>query len=186
MPHPPTLYTYMPHPPSIRVCHTHPLYMYATPTLYTYMPHPLSIHICHTHPLSIVYATPTSAPILNPSHCHASSIVSPDRPVCTVSFSTDGLQVFGGSDDFTLSYWNLAEEKLTDTFSGHTDYIRCSSPLPSTNNIYCSGSFDHKLRLWDVRSRECTAVFDHGAPVECILPFPNGTAVITSGRFVLS
>ena len=99
-----------------------------------------------------------------------------------MDFSTDGLKVFSGSDDCTVMHWDMAEGKMAATLTAHQDYVRCGATVPSTDSLYLSGSYDHSVRLWDTRSGSCTAVMDHGAPVECLLPFASGAAALSAGE----
>ena len=104
------------------------------------------------------------------------------RAVHTVDFSCDGLKVFSGSDDRTVVYWDMAEGRPASTLIGHQDYVRCGAVVPSTDSLFLSGSYDHTVRLWDTRSGNCVAVMDHGAPVECLLPFASGAAALSAGE----
>lgn len=44
-----------------------------------------------------------------------------------------------------------------------------------------SGSYDHTLRLWDLRAGTTILTMDHGAPVEAILMFPSGGTCLSAG-----
>ena len=76
----------------------------------------------------------------------------------------------------------MAEGKPVATLTGHHDYVRCGAAVPSADSLYLSGSYDHSVRLWDMRSGICTTVMDHGAPVECLLPFASGAALLSAGE----
>ena len=44
-----------------------------------------------------------------------------------------------------------------------------------------TASYDHTIRIWDVRSGQCTLTINHGSPVEALLVFPGTTAIISAG-----
>ena len=45
-----------------------------------------------------------------------------------------------------------------------------------------SGSYDHWLKAWDLRSQGSILSMDHGAPVECVQIFPTGGICISAGK----
>jgi U3 small nucleolar RNA-associated protein 15 len=107
------------------------------------------------------------------------------KAVHSVDFSADGYNVVSGSDDCSLVVWDMAQEEPLTSFTGHRDYVRCCVAHPTSKSLFLSGSYDHTLKLWDAQSGECVATMDHGAPVECVLPFSNGTSVVSSGGNVI-
>ena len=44
-----------------------------------------------------------------------------------------------------------------------------------------SGSYDHSVRIWDLRTKKSSFKLDHSAPVEAILVFPTGSTCLTAG-----
>ena len=44
-----------------------------------------------------------------------------------------------------------------------------------------TGSYDHTVRGWDLRSGDSAFKLNHGAPVEAILVFPSGGTCLTAG-----
>ena len=61
------------------------------------------------------------------------------------------------------------------------DYIRSLSTNISSTKMVLSGSYDHTIRVWDMRSNSTQMELDHGAPVESILVFPTGGSCISAG-----
>ena len=53
---------------------------------------------------------------------------------------------------------------------------------PASGDLVLSGSYDHTLRLWDLRSQSAILELDHGAPVEAILMFPSGGTCLSAGE----
>lgn len=53
--------------------------------------------------------------------------------------------------------------------------------LSSNQDLVLSGSYDHSVSLWDLRTGTTIMTCDHGAPVETTLVFPSGAACLTAG-----
>jgi len=96
-------------------------------------------------------------------------------------FSRDNLTVMSGSDDMTLRAWDLMTAQQLSSMTGHKDYIRAGCIHPSTPDIWASGSYDHTVKLWDMRSNTETTTLNHGAPVEDLLIFPSGGILVSAG-----
>jgi U3 small nucleolar RNA-associated protein 15 len=68
------------------------------------------------------------------------------------------------------------------TFSGHTDYVRSGSFLPSSPHQILTGSYDSTVKLWDTRTGNAEMTMAHdGYAVEAVLPYPSGGMVLSAG-----
>lgn len=89
------------------------------------------------------------------------------------------------SDDATVRLWDLATASPTSAFTGHDDYVRAGSFVPTSPHLVLSGSYDRTLKLWDTRaspdSGSAVWTADHGYPVESVLVHPSGTLAISAG-----
>ncbi|XP_077248135.1 transducin family protein / WD-40 repeat family protein [Tasmannia lanceolata] len=110
------------------------------------------------------------------------------RPVRIVKYpaGNDKLHLFSGGDDALLKYWDVAGETQILSFQAHKDYIRSGSPSPVTDELFATGSYDHNVKVWDVRvsnskSDSCVMEFNHGKPVEDVLFLPSGGLIATAG-----
>lgn len=65
--------------------------------------------------------------------------------------------------------------------TGHGDYIRAGAASPASQDLWATGSYDHAVKLWDVRSGDCSMTLDHGAPVEDVVFLPSGTLAVSAG-----
>ena len=119
-------------------------------------------------------------------------------PVQSALWSRDGTRVFSCSDDATVRLWELSTGAQVSAFSGHGDYIRCAAASPASEQVWASGSYDHTVRLWDMRQggggpsssssssatkrkSPCALMVDHGKPVESVLFMPGGGVMLTAG-----
>ena len=75
--------------------------------------------------------------------------------VRVTKFRSDNLQVVSGGDDKTLRVWDMPSDKQISLLSGHTDYIRSAMESPTDPNLWITGSYDHSIRYWDLRSNVC-------------------------------
>lgn len=108
------------------------------------------------------------------------------RPVHVTKFSpTNSTQLMSCSDDTTVRLWDIPTETALNTFTGHTDYVRSGSFSTDNPNVLYSGSYDATIRVWDARVSEGGGQvmrMKHGSsPVTDVVPFPQGTMLVTSG-----
>lgn len=69
-------------------------------------------------------------------------------------------------------------------FHGHKDYVRCGDSSPVNSDTFVTGSYDHLVKLWDVRVRDSSKSamdFNHGCPVEDVVFLPSGGIIATAG-----
>ncbi|XP_057426874.1 protein SLOW WALKER 1 [Lotus japonicus] len=108
------------------------------------------------------------------------------RPVRFVHFPVhDKLHLISAGDDSLVKYWDYAEQKPVLEFRGHKDYVRCGDSSPVNGDTFLTGSYDHLVKLWDVRVRDSNSTaamqVNHGAPVEDVIFLPSGGMFATAG-----
>ncbi|KAL4095407.1 hypothetical protein PRIC1_008781 [Phytophthora ramorum] len=101
-------------------------------------------------------------------------------------FSADNVHVISCSDDKTARYWDLPTGKPLALLGEHSDYVRSSAASPSSQNVWVTGSYDHTVKLWDLRTSDqtvskSTMSLDHGAPVETCMIMPGGSLMLSAG-----
>eukprot|EP00123_Amoebidium_parasiticum_P010908 comp20402_c0_seq1/m.25821 comp20402_c0_seq1/g.25821 ORF comp20402_c0_seq1/g.25821 comp20402_c0_seq1/m.25821 type:complete len:495 (-) comp20402_c0_seq1:402-1886(-) len=102
------------------------------------------------------------------------------RPVHVARFVGDQ-HVMTCADDTTVRQWDVPSQAEVTCLKGHTDYVRTGVVNPASNDLWLTGSYDHTVKLWDLRSGECTMNLDHGAPVESVLMLPTGGLALSAG-----
>ena len=75
--------------------------------------------------------------------------------------------------------------KIKDIFLIFKDYVRKVVFSPSSSDLVLSGSYDHRLKLWDLRTGTAVCECDHGHPIETLLVFPSGGMGMTAGGNVV-
>jgi U3 small nucleolar RNA-associated protein 15 len=75
-------------------------------------------------------------------------------PVHSAMFSPGNLHVLTTSDDKSVKLWDLTSNNPLMTFAGHKDYVRSCAASNDSSDIWFTGSYDHSIRGWDVRSSE--------------------------------
>ncbi|XP_033634778.1 U3 small nucleolar RNA-associated protein 15 homolog [Asterias rubens] len=104
-----------------------------------------------------------------------------DGPVHVTRFGTDNFHIMSCSDDKSVRCWDIPSEKAVKQYDEHTDYVRCGVVSAASKDIWLTGSYDHKVKLFDLRSKASVMTLDHGHPVESVLMFPGGGMFLSSG-----
>ncbi|KAK4281109.1 hypothetical protein QN277_012641 [Acacia crassicarpa] len=106
------------------------------------------------------------------------------RPVYYVQFPLlDKLHLISGGDDALVKYWDVAGQTPISELRGHKDYVRCGDSSPINTDIFVTGSYDHTVKLWDMRVADRKSVMEvhHGKPVEDVIFLPSGGLIATAG-----
>ena len=86
------------------------------------------------------------------------------------------------SDDTTVRCWDLATtDNSLLTMRGHADYVRVGGISRVDPSLWFTGSYDHLVKLWDIRSGDCVQSMCHGSPLEFLLVHPSGGICFTAG-----
>jgi U3 small nucleolar RNA-associated protein 15 len=85
------------------------------------------------------------------------------------------------SDDKTINLYDIPSQSRIASFTGHDDYIRAGFASLSDANLFATGSYDHTVKLWDKRVQNSVMSYNHKAPVESVLMFPNNNMVLSAG-----
>ncbi|XP_022728312.1 protein SLOW WALKER 1-like [Durio zibethinus] len=106
------------------------------------------------------------------------------RPVRFVKYPVlDKLHLLSGGDDAVVKFWDVAGESLVLDLMGHKDYVRCGDCSPVSADMFITGSYDHTVKVWDVRVENSRSVLEvnHGKPVEDVIYLPSGGLIATAG-----
>nr|WP_263971570.1 NB-ARC domain-containing protein [Leptolyngbya ohadii] len=121
--------------------------------------------------------------------------------VFSVAFSSDGNTLASGSMDRVVKLWSVAKRCCFRTFSGHKNVIWSVAVFPqpvepvqtfdeildstnarsphSSNAVVATGSFDGKIRLWDILDGQCFCTMSHLGEVLALALSPDGTTLIS-------
>ncbi|XP_068694302.1 U3 small nucleolar RNA-associated protein 15 homolog [Montipora foliosa] len=100
-------------------------------------------------------------------------------------FLCDDLHAVSGSDDKVVQCWDIATGQSLVAFNDHQDYVRCGITSQNSKDIFITGSYDHCLKVWDLRSQGSVLSMNHGSPVECVTIFPSGGICISAGSNII-
>uniref|UniRef100_A0A8C5GXV6 U3 small nucleolar RNA-associated protein 15 homolog n=1 Tax=Gouania willdenowi TaxID=441366 RepID=A0A8C5GXV6_GOUWI len=107
------------------------------------------------------------------------------KAVHLTDFTSDRYQIVTGSDDYSCRLWDIPNATELNTYREHTDYIRCGVTSKLNRDLFITGSYDHTVKLFDVRTDKSVMTMDHEQPVESLLLYPSeGLLVSAGGRFV--
>jgi WD40 repeat protein len=101
-----------------------------------------------------------------------------DGYISSLKFVGDD-QMLSAAGDAEIALWDLNSWTVKSTFYGHEGDAACIR-FPSGDpgsRIFCTSSSDGTVRVWDLRTTECTHKFDVAGECNGCAFFPNGTAV---------
>lgn len=105
--------------------------------------------------------------------------VSSVTDAACVAFSPDGRRVLLGSQDGTVTLWDVERNKQLQTFDGHADWIMAVAFAPDGQAVL-SASWDMTVRQWDVVSGKEQHRFALPAPAVGIAFRPDGRQVLAA------
>lgn len=113
----------------------------------------------------------------------------------TLAFSPDGQLLATGDVDRAIVLWQVADGKKLRTLTGHDSWVWsvAFSPIPlhfsfdkegnSEGYILASGSDDHTVKLWDLRSGECLKTFcGHNSQIWTVAWSPDGKTIASGSE----
>ncbi|GAA6059482.1 hypothetical protein JCM10212_002225 [Sporobolomyces blumeae] len=114
-----------------------------------------------------------------------------DAPIITCAADPTGTLFATGSADGTVKVWDAARGHCTHVFKGHGGVISAITfDIASAGDggkqgraRLISGADDCKIRVWDLRSRECLHVLDgHNSVVRGLDATKDGKTLVSGGR----
>ncbi|CAJ1008610.1 putative WD domain, G-beta repeat/UTP15 C terminal [Leishmania naiffi] len=93
------------------------------------------------------------------------------------------------SDDTTVKLWDLMSDDELGAARIHTDYVRCLEPY--SGGSFLSGSYDHRVNLWDPRTgmdaplQTSGGVITQAVEALCFVPNEEIVAVGAGDRLVI-
>ncbi|XP_075694247.1 U3 small nucleolar RNA-associated protein 15 homolog isoform X2 [Rhinoderma darwinii] len=107
------------------------------------------------------------------------------KAVRFVDFTADKFRIVSGSDDYASKIWDIPNGTEISTYKEHTDYVRCGCASKLNDDLFVTGSYDHTVKVFDVRTEKSVMTMEHEQPVESVLLFPSGGLLVSAGgRYV--
>jgi WD40 repeat protein len=83
-----------------------------------------------------------------------------------------------GSNDKTIKIWNLKDQTLVRTLTGHSQHIFALKVLK--NGDLVSGSYDNTIKVWDIKSGRVSKTISLDSAIYALEVLPNGDLVSVS------
>ncbi|PAV75726.1 hypothetical protein WR25_11682 isoform F [Diploscapter pachys] len=110
------------------------------------------------------------------------SLSGANQAVTRLDYDKDKHVLLGSSNDNMCRLWNVDNQRLLTTLSGHTDKVSCARYHQSHNIV--SGSYDRCIKLWDIHNQRCTKSYFPGSIVLDIIGRQSlGGAAFISAHF---
>ena len=74
--------------------------------------------------------------------------ITPEKTTISIAFSPDG-RTLASSHEREINLWDIDTGELTETFTGHTDYIYSIVFSPDGKTLI-SGSYDRTMVFWEI------------------------------------
>jgi WD repeat-containing protein 61 len=104
------------------------------------------------------------------------------QSVRALTFSPDSRTLLAGSNDRYISVYDVAGGQAVNSFSAHTSWVLSLSHSPATAGQFASAGADKKVKLWDLRQRECLHAFEsHKEQVWGVAFNQDGTKLASVG-----
>ena len=81
------------------------------------------------------------------------------KPVHKVIVNEDGIAV-SASEDHTICIWDIPKRKLIRQIDAHSDSIEVLYQTKD-KNIFVTGSYDHRVKIWDLNNLDSPVVLKH-------------------------
>ena len=101
------------------------------------------------------------------------------KKVQTIVMSEKERYLISGGSDHTICVFDLDADQEVHRLVGH-DRIVTSVALSPDEKWLASGSTDYSVRLWNMQSGECVAIFEHESLVSAVRFSVDGQAVVSS------
>ncbi|KAL2940650.1 Protein SLOW WALKER 1 [Bienertia sinuspersici] len=114
----------------------------------------------------------------------------------SASFRSDGKLIAAGSQSGVIHVFEAKTRNQLRQLKGHHRPVRCGSASPVDDNLFVTGSYDHTIRVWDIRggigsnnnsnsNNNSAMLINHGKPVEDVTFLPSGGMIATAGGNVV-
>jgi U3 small nucleolar RNA-associated protein 15 len=103
-------------------------------------------------------------------------------------FLPSNTHLLSASDDKSVRIWDISTGQVVHNWEdAHDDYIRTAAVSRSNDHLVLTGSYDHTVKLWDLRANQSVMTLTHGSaggqanPVESVLFLPGDAVVLSAG-----
>jgi len=101
--------------------------------------------------------------------------------VLELHFTSDGVHLLSSSTDKTVALWDIAAGVRVKRFKGHSSFVNSCQSARRGPNMFCSGSDDGTVRVWDPRRKQQSTTLNSGYQVTAVAFSDNATQVLSGG-----
>ena len=98
-----------------------------------------------------------------------------------IDFDPDEQLIAVASNDFASRVWNLSNQRIVHTLTGHTNKVMAARFCG--HNMLVTGSHDRTLKIWDLHSRVCSKTIFAGSSCNDLVTIEMLNNLIISGHF---
>lgn len=85
--------------------------------------------------------------------------------ILDLQLSSDSEWIYSASTDKTVMIWDTKVGQRIKKFKGHAGIVNSVSAVHNNRELFCSGSDDTKIRLWDKRNKNTVHTIEAKFPV---------------------
>jgi WD40 repeat protein len=101
--------------------------------------------------------------------------------VTSVQWLSEGEQLLIGHNSGKILIWDIVKDKRVLSYEDHINRVGCFAGVPDSQFLFSSGSLDHNIHNYDLRTREIITKFTGHTQEVCGLQWSHDGKMLASG-----
>ena len=97
----------------------------------------------------------------------------------SLALTSDNRFLISGSEDSTVTIWNLENKQQVASLTEHTDSVKTVAISPN-NNYIASAGYDNKIKVWNLKGELLQSEIAHNSAVNDLVFTPDGNTLISA------